>query len=199
MQETDLSRVPSGFITPAAKLTHLKLNNTLLTTEQTNLLWNAIGREGNFSTLHLAGVNLATVNPEALAETARTALKIGFCDAGLTGEQANAVANALAENSKIEEVDLSDNSLTNINPELLARAVARTKILNLANAELSSDQLKEILEALLSDDCVMKIINLSANEMSLIDPDLMAQSLNKITSVTLFDSNVSVNQVWQSL
>ena len=61
-----------------------------------NLLWNAIGREGNFSTLHLAGVNLA-------------------------------------------------------------------------------------------------------NEMSLIDPDLMAQSLNKITSVTLFDSSVSVNQVWQSL
>ena len=38
-----------------------------------------------------------------------------------------------------------------------------------------------------------------ANEMSLIDPDLMAQSLNKITSVTLFDSSVSVNQVWQSL
>ena len=38
-----------------------------------------------------------------------------------------------------------------------------------------------------------------ANEMSLIDPDLMAQSLNKITFVTLFVSSVSVNQVWQSL
>ena len=41
-------------------------------------------------------------------------------------------------------------------------------------------------------DLPLKIINLSANEMSLIDPALMAQSLNKISSVTLFDSNVSV-------
>ena len=59
--------------------------------------------------------------------------------------------------------------------------------------------MKEILEAVLSDQCGMKIINLSANEMSLIDPALMAQSLNKISCVTLFDSNVSVNQVWQLL
>ena len=140
--------------------------------------------------------NLGAVNPEALADTARSALKIGFCNAGLTGEQTNAVANALAENTKIEEVDLSDNSLTNIDAALLARAVARTKNLNLANAELSSHQLKEILEALLSHDCVMNEINLSANEISMIDPDLMSKSLNKMTFVTLVDSNISVYQVW---
>ena len=139
--------------------------------------------EGN---LPLTGVNLGAVNPEALADTARSALKIGFCNAGLTGEQTNAVANALAENTKIEEVDLSDNSLTNIDPALLARAVARTKNLNLANAELSSHQLKEILEALLSQDCVMNDINLSANEISMIDPDLMSKSLNKMTFVSIY-------------
>ena len=159
-------------------------------------LWNAIGKEGNFSTLQLTGVNLGAVNPEALADTARSALKIGFCDAGLTGEQTNALANALVENTKIEKVDLSDNSLTNIDPALLARAVARTKNLNLANAELSSHQLKEILEVLLSHDCVMNEINLSANEISMIDPDLMSKSLNKMTFVTLVDSNISVYQVW---
>ena len=196
VQEIDLSRVPSALITPAAKLTNLKLSSTLLTPEQTSLLWNAIGKEGNFSTLQLTGVNLGAVNPEALADTARSALKIGFCNAGLTGEQTNAVANALAENTKIEEVDLSDNSLTNIDAALLARAVARTKNLNLANAELSSHQLKEILEALLSHDCVMNEINLSANEISMIDPDLMSKSLNKMTFVTLVDSNISVYQVW---
>ena len=94
---------------------------------------------------------------------------------------------------------MSDNSLTNIDPALLARAVARTKNLNLANAELSSHQLKEILEALLSHDCVMNEINLSANEISMIDPDLMSKSLNKMTFVTLVDSNISVYQVWESM
>ena len=117
-------------------------------------------------------MNLAGVNREALSKTARTAHKIGFCDAGLTEEQANAVASALAANGSIEEVDLSDNSLANIDPELLARAVGRTKNLNLANPEFTPNQMKEILEAVLSDQCSMKIINLLANEMSLIDPGL---------------------------
>ena len=116
VQDIDLSRVPSALITPAAKLTNLKLSSTLLTPEQTSLLWNAIGKEGNFSTLQLTGVNLGAVNPEALTDTARSAPKIGFCDAGLMGEQTNALANALVENTKIEEVDLSDNSPTNIDP-----------------------------------------------------------------------------------
>ena len=43
-----------------------------------------------------------------------------------------------------------------------------------------------------NDDCAMKNLDFSANVMSMIEPDLMASSLNKLKVVTLFDSDVTV-------
>jgi len=150
-----------------------------------------------FSSFQFAGVNLANVNLEALAKVARRAVKIDLGNAALTADQANAVVIALAENEQIQEVDLSDNSLTDVEPGLLVRALAKTRKLNLANTSLTTEQVKQLLESLLSDNCAMENLDFSANILSMIEPDLMAKSLNKLKVVTLFDSNISVNQVGQ--
>ena len=130
---------------------------------------------------------------------ARRAVKIDLCNAALTGDQANALVIALAENDPIQEVDLSDNSLTDVEPGLLVRALAKTRKLNLANTSLTTEQVKQLLESLLSDNCAMENLDFSANILSMIEPDLMAKSLNKLKVVTLLDSNISVNQVGNNI
>ena len=82
---------------------------------------------------------------------------------------------------------------------LLARAVVKTRKLNLANTGLTADQVKQLLESMLSEDCIMENLDLSANLLSSIEPDLMAESVNRLKFVTLLDSGVSVNQVWQKM
>ena len=139
------------------------------------------------------------VNLEALAKVARRAVKIDLCNAALTGDQANALVIALAENDPIQEVDLSDNSLTDVEPGLLVRALAKTRKLNLANTSLTTEQVKQLLKSLLSDNCAMENLDFSANILSMIEPDLMAKSLNKLKVVTLLDSNISVNQVGKNI
>ena len=111
----------------------------------------------------------------------------------------NALVIALAENDPIQEVDLSDNSLTDVEPGLLVRALAKTRKLNLANTSLTTEQVKQLLESLLSDNCAMENLDFSANILSMIEPDLMAKSLNKLKVVTLLDSNISVNQVGKNI
>ena len=175
------------------------MNNILLTPEQTRVLWTAIEEESNFSSFQFAGVNLANVNLEALAKVARLAVKIDLGNAALTADQANAVVIALAENEQIQEVDLSDNSLTDVEPGLLVRALAKTRKLNLANTSLTTEQVKQLLKSLLSDNCAMENLDFSANILSMIEPDLMAKSLNKLKVVTLLDSNISVNQVGKNI
>ena len=118
-----------------------------------------------------------------------------MCNASLTVDQVNALAIALGENAQIQEVNLSDNSLTDVEPELLVRALAKTRKLNLANTSLTAEQVKRLLKSFLSDDCTMENLDLSANVLSMIEPDLMAKSLNKLKVVTLLDSDISVNQV----
>ena len=197
--EVDLSGVAPDLLSTAAKLMELYMNNILLTPEQTRVLWTAIEEESNFSSFQFAGVNLANVNLEALAKVARRAVKIDLGNAALTADQANAVVIALAENEQIQEVDLSDNSLTDVEPGLLVRALAKTRKLNLANTSLTTEQVKQLLESLLSDNCAMENLDFSANILSMIEPDLMAKSLNKLKVVTLLDSNISVNQVGNNI
>ena len=45
----------------------------------------------------------------------------------------------------------------------------------------------------------MENLDFSANILSMIEPDLMAKSLNKLKVVTLLDSNISVNQVGNNI
>ena len=70
---------------------------------------------------------------------------------------------------------------------------------NLANTSLTAEQVKRLLKSFLSDDCTLENLDLSANVLSMIEPDLMAKSLNKLKVVTLLDSNISVNQVGNNI
>ena len=81
----------------------------------------------------------------------------------------------------------------------MVRALAKTRKLNLANTSLTTEQVKQLLESLLSDNCAMENLDFSANILSMIEPDLMAKSLNKLKVVTLLDSNISVNQVGKNI
>ena len=87
---------------------------------------------------------------------------------------------------------MPDNSLTDVEPGLLVRALAKTRKLNLANTSLTTEQVKQLLKSLLSDNCAME-------NLDLIELDLMAKSLNKLKVVTLLDSNISVNQVGKNI
>ena len=81
----------------------------------------------------------------------------------------------------------------------MVRALAKTRKLNLANTSLTTEQVKQLLKSLLSDNCAMENLDFSANILSMIEPDLMAKSLNKLKVVTLLDSNISVNQVGKNI
>ena len=41
----------------------------------------------------------------------------------------------------------------------------------------------------------METLDLSANVLSMVEPELMAQAVNKLKDVTLIDTSLTVNQV----
>ena len=194
LEEVNLSSVDPELMACAGRLAELNLSETLLTTEQTRILWNAIGEHCNFSSFHMRGIDLGNVEPEVLSQVAKQASKIGFCNTSLTGEQAASVISALDQNDLLEEVDLGDISLTGVESGLFAKAVSRTKRLSLINAGLTTDQVTLLLQAL-SEKCQIENLDLSANDLSMIEADLMAESINKLKIVTLYGSSISVNQV----
>ena len=195
MEEVDLSRVPQILLTSVVKLAELNMSNTGLTPQQIMPLWTAIKDNCNFKSFSMAGTNLASVDHGTLVRVTRGAYKLGLSNTSLTAEQVTALVSALDQNQQIQEIDLSDNSLAGVDPELLARVFSRTRRLNLVNTGLTAVQVTQLLKALTSAGCHMENLDLSANLLSMIEPDLMAESVNKLKAVTLFDTGLSVNQV----
>ena len=100
----------------------------------------------------------------------------------------------VARGQEIQEVDLSDNTLSGVDPDLLATAMSKTRKLSLVNTGLTVVQVEKLL-SLIAANCPMESLNLSANMLSMVETELMAQAINKLKDVTLIDTNLSVNQV----
>ena len=64
----------------------------------------------------------------------------------------------------------------------------------LVNTGLTAVQVKKLL-SLIAANCPIESLNLSAKVLSMVEPELMAQAVNKLKDVTLIDTNLSVNQV----
>ena len=89
---------------------------------------------------------------------------------------------------------MSDNTLTGVDPDFLATAMSTTRKLNLANTGLTAVQVEKLL-SLIAANCPMESLDLSANVLSMVEPELMAQAVNKLKDVTLIDTSLTVNQV----
>ena len=65
---------------------------------------------------------------------------------------------------------------------------------SILNTGLTVVQVEKLL-SLIAANCPMESLNLSANMLSMVETELMAQAINKLKDVTLIDTNLSVNQV----
>ena len=199
MEEVALSSVPPGLLAFASRVLELSLSDCLLTPEQISTLWTAVGNGSNFRSIHVAGMELTNVDEASLEHATGRASKIGLSNTSLTGAQVTALLTRLDQNKSVLELDLSDNPLTAVDPELLARVASRCRKLNLANTSATATQVTRILAALTFDDCLMESLDLSGNTLSMVDPHLMAEALNKLKIVTLVDTNLSVKQVCHNI
>ena len=143
----------------------------------------------------MSGSNLSGVEHEALVRVASNVSKIDLSNTSMTAEQVTAVTTALRENLKIWEIDLSDNSLDGLDPDLFASVMSRARRLSLVNTGLTAVQVNKLLQSVTSPRCPMESLNLSANQLSIIEPELLADAVNSLRDVTLVDTGLSVNQV----
>ena len=199
LEEVDLSSVAPELLSCTSKLLELNLSSTLMTNEQSRVLWNAIVEEEdcNFTIFEMNSVNLENAEVEAPVKVARKVSKLGLGNTSLTPLQAIAIITAFDGNLALQEVDMSDLALSGIESRFFAKVFSGTKKLNLANAGLTALQVSQLLEVQ-SEEGSLEDLDLSANQLGMINAELMSISMNKMRSVTLLDSGITMNQVEQN-
>ena len=88
----------------------------------------------------------------------------------------------------IKNLDIGNNMLgLGVNYQLLARSIMRIRTINLARNELSTSQATVLLKTILSEkDLVMESLNMSENNLRHVDDQLLAKSVVRIKTVSLW-------------
>ena len=111
----------------------------------------------------------------------------------MTQQQVVVILTAVSEGSKLTELEISDSNLAGVDPVLLAKAVTKLETLKVTYTKLTQQQAVAILTAV-SEGSKLTKLDISNNNLSGIDPGLLAKAVTKLETFKARDTNLRQQQ-----
>ena len=192
--ETDLSEKVSQTIARHPGLREFELSQR--NDEQTIIsVLNVIcSREGQGMILRLKNKNVSGVDAELLARAVIKLETLEFSNTQLTQQQIVAILTAVSDGRKMTKLDISFNDMSGIDKKLLAKAVTKMKKLNITDTNLTQEQAEAILTAVSEENVVSKLY-IGFNNLSGVDPGLMAKAFTNLKKLNVNRSELTHRQI----
>ena len=192
--ETDLSEKVSQTIARHPGLREFELSER--NDEQTIIsVLNVIcSREGQGMNLRLKNKNVSGVDAELLASAVIKLETLEFSNTKLTQQQIVAILTAVSDGRKMTKLDISFNDMSGIDTKLLAKAVTKIKKLNITDTNLTQEQAEAILTAVSEENVVSKLY-IGFNNLSGVDPGLMAKAFTNLKKLNVNRSELTHRQI----
>ena len=192
--ETDLSEKVSQTIARHPGLREFELSER--NDEQTIIsVLNVIcSREGQGMNLRLKNKNVSGVDAELLARAVIKLETLEFSNTQLTQQQIVAILTAVSDGRKMTKLDISFNDMSGIDKKLLAKAVTKIKKLNITDTNLTQEQAEAILTAVSEENVVSKLY-IGFNNLSGVDPGLMAKAFTNLKKLNVNRSELTHRQI----
>ena len=85
-------------------------------------------------------------------------------------------------------LDISGNSLSEVSPDILAKAVVKLVEVDMIETDVTSDQCQHLMDVIRSaKDKTLEFLDISENDLREVDPKVMAEAVNKLEMVCLSD------------
>ena len=149
------------------KLEGLSLRNSDISSEVFNLIFHSIAEEKSIlvRTLNVSRNQLVDISPD-LTSLAMSRLKVvNFSSIDLEDHQWNIIFQEILESQHLflTSLDISDNSLGAVSPELISRSLVRVSSVSVSSTELSPEQINAIMTEIVStapSDLLLKRLNI---------------------------------------
>ena len=94
----------------------------------------------------------------------------------------------------MKKLEMSGNNLSTVDAGLLARAVNMLQEVNMGDIQLTVEQGTAIFTAINQENCKMKQLNISNNNLSSVDAGLVARAVNMLEEVEMEDTQLTREQ-----
>ena len=194
LDSANLSEVPPTVLPRAVnKLRELGINGDSLTFDQMDALYRTLARGTRLRKLTLTNSSLFGVDAEVVGKVATQVEELQLVNCGLTRQQGEAIFGAIKVGGKLKVLELKDDCLSKMDPQIMAIGVNRLLRVVLGSTEdqlyhLKNIQMRKILTQSLQRT-LLKVLKLGSVDLGYIvngiwDEELITKAKEVIPNIT---------------
>ena len=194
LANTSVCRLEPGLLCRlVSRLQEVVLRGACLTSTQATALCCTLTGISRLKSLDLSVNNLSLIDPSLLVGAITRLVEVKLVRTNLTREQASAICSALPHASRLRGLDLSHNNLSSVSPTLLVPAIWSLEEARLWGCSLTGQQLESLCRALRQPG-VLRILDMTGNKLSQLEPQLLASAVSKLQEVRLVRTSLTMEQ-----
>ena len=175
-------------------LEEITLSHDMITDIQARSLFKKMTEKTFLQKLTIMKINLSSIQSNILAKGVTQIKELIMVDCNLTSEQLVAVFEGIQLGCSMQILDVSNNRLSSLDPELLAKAINRLTKIIIDNNKLTSNQITRIL-SLCTEKTELKKIIIRKTDMADIESELLGRAVNNLEVVGLDGCSLTPEQV----
>ena len=162
--------------------------------QATQAIFEAINDSAIIRKVKISGNNLSRVEAGLLARCVCKLEEAELSVTFITPQQAEDIFISICQDgSKLRKLTIVNKSVSTVNSTLMAKAISKLEEVNLNYSFLNSQQSQAIFSAL--NECTnLKILEIGGNDLSAIEPNLIAKSITKLKEVRLNYTSLTSQQ-----
>jgi len=157
--------------------------------EQVELLLQALARLPSLRIISFGDLPLSGVEESILSCLVNKMEEIKIC--GDMSESVETVLSVIRQDTQLRRMSCNHNDLSSIQTGTLATAVNRLVHVQMFATHLTTAQLSAILVKI-DETSKLKFLNIGYNDLSSVEPDILATAVNKMEKVWMFHSLTTV-------
>ena len=133
---------------------------------------------------NISGSDLSSLDPYMVARAVSRIEQVWMLETMIGRLHCKAIFSAISKStSSLKRLNISYNNLSMLDPGLLARAVYKLEEVYMTGTKLTLQQGQAIFTVLVEGDCKVKKLDVRNNNLSKLDPALLARAVNRMEQV----------------
>ena len=195
IEGNNLSSIQPAVLAKAiSKLEEINIGSTDITSEQVQAVFAAIAVDGPLRKLTIRHNDLSSVQPEVLVTALSKMEEVKMEVTNITGQQAQKLFSAIKQKGQLKRLNISGNDLSAVRPAVLAKGVARIEQVEMRETMITTEQACEMF-AVLMEESQLKKLSLAYNNLSGIEPTVLATGVTRLEEVNLYFTKLGAEQV----
>jgi len=143
--------------------------------------------------------DLSHISPDVFARAIGNLVTVQVADACLTTDQISALVKSINNGSKVKNLSLANNDISEVDSEELARAMNKLEMLDLSGTNFGDLEDPNIFFRQMTKSTNLKLLDIGFNTLRknnnrILNPKVMARALNKIEDLRMVGVDISAVQ-----